>query len=250
MRTHLKAKCLWTIVLNGFEERNNDGEFTAAEMKNLEAKYCQDTKMKNLEAKYRQDANSLRKIQMGVLRAYFAKIANFETAKQARESLEIELYGEEMTRTINLQILRREFQNIKMIEIEKRDKYYTRIVHIVNEMRNHGYIISYKQVVEKIQTTVNETYEYIVAIIEEMKDLFKYSMKELVGSFHACKKQRYFFMKINLKKLLSRPEKNENSKNFSKNQLKKNYNPKRKQDHDDSFKKVEEKGEKNTSIFL
>ena len=69
MRTHLKAKCLWTIVLNGFEERNNDDEFTAAEMKNLEAKYCQDAKMKNLEAKYSQDANSLRKIQMGVSRA-------------------------------------------------------------------------------------------------------------------------------------------------------------------------------------
>ena len=105
MRTHLKAKCLWTIVLNGFEERNNDGEFTAAEMKNLEAKYCQDTKMKNLEAKYRQDAKALSKIQMGVSKAYFAKNATCETAKVTWDSLETEVYGDKKVRAINLQTL-------------------------------------------------------------------------------------------------------------------------------------------------
>ena len=60
MRTHMKAEGLWTIVTNGFEEPENDGDLTAA-------------KMKNLEAKYRQDAKALSKIQMGVSRAYFAK---------------------------------------------------------------------------------------------------------------------------------------------------------------------------------
>ena len=66
---HLKYEGLWTIVANGFEEPENDDDLTAAEMKNL-------------EAKYRQDAKSLRKIQMGVSRAYFAKIATCETAKK------------------------------------------------------------------------------------------------------------------------------------------------------------------------
>ena len=56
MRTHLKAESLWSIVANGFEEPENDGDLTAAEMKNL-------------EAKYRQDAKALSKIQMGVSRA-------------------------------------------------------------------------------------------------------------------------------------------------------------------------------------
>ena len=44
MRTHLKAEDLWTIVANGFEEPENDGDLTAAEMKDLEAKYRQDAK--------------------------------------------------------------------------------------------------------------------------------------------------------------------------------------------------------------
>ena len=42
---------------------------------------------------------------------------------------------------------------------------------------------------------------------------------------------------------------NENSQNFSKNHQKKNQKPKKKQDHDGSSKKVEEKGEKNSSLF-
>jgi len=44
IRTHLKAEGLWTIVVNGYEESENDGELSVAEMKNLEAKYRQDAK--------------------------------------------------------------------------------------------------------------------------------------------------------------------------------------------------------------
>ena len=43
-RTHLKAEGLWTIVANGFEEPENDGDLTAAEMKYLKAKYRKDAK--------------------------------------------------------------------------------------------------------------------------------------------------------------------------------------------------------------
>ena len=53
MRTHLKAESLWTIVANGFEEPDNNGELTTSEMKNL-------------DAKYRLDAKVLSKIQIGV----------------------------------------------------------------------------------------------------------------------------------------------------------------------------------------
>ena len=106
MRTHLKAEGLSTIVANGFEEPKKDGDVTEAEMKNL-------------EAKYRQDAKALRKIQIGVSRSYFAKNATWETAKEAWDFLETEVYGEEKEHTINLQTLRRAFKNLKMIESEK-----------------------------------------------------------------------------------------------------------------------------------
>ena len=106
MRTHLKAEGLWTNFANGFEERDNDGDLTPAEIKNLEAKYC-------------KDAKALSKIQMGVSGAYFAKVATCETAKEAWDFLEAEVYGNEKVHTINLQTLRREYQNLKMIELKK-----------------------------------------------------------------------------------------------------------------------------------
>ena len=95
------------------------------------------------------------------------------------------MYGDEKVRTINLQTLSREFQNLKMIESEKIDKYCTKVMNIVNEMINHGDTISDQQIVEKILISVTEKYDYIVVITEEMKDLSKLSIKELVGSFRA-----------------------------------------------------------------
>nr|XP_025884771.1 uncharacterized protein LOC112940700 [Solanum lycopersicum] len=72
MRTHLKAEGLWTIVANDFEEPQNDGDFTA-------------TEMKNFEAKYRQDAKALSKIQMGVSRAYILQKLLLDCLHKKRE---------------------------------------------------------------------------------------------------------------------------------------------------------------------
>ena len=48
-----------------------------------------------------------------------------------------------------------------MIESEE---YCTRVMNIVNEMRNHSDTISDQQVVEKILISFTEKYEYIVSI--------------------------------------------------------------------------------------
>ena len=79
-----------------------------------------------------------------------------------------------------------------MIESEKIDEYWPRVINIVNEIRNHSHTISDQQVVEKILINVTEKYEYIVAITEETKDLSKLSIKELVGSFRAHEKRIFF----------------------------------------------------------
>ena len=89
-------------------------------------------------------------------------------------------------------------------------------MNIVNEMRNHSDTISEQQVVEKILISVTENYEYIVAITEETKDLSKLSIKELVGSFRAHEKRR-FFREDQSKETTFQSKTNEISQNFSKN---------------------------------
>ena len=102
------------------------------------------------------------------------------------------MYGDEKVSTINLQTLRREFQNLKMKESEKIDEYCTRVMNIVNEMRNHSDTISDQQVVEKILISATEKYEYIVAINEKTKIFSKLSIKEIIESFHAHQKRIFF----------------------------------------------------------
>ena len=65
-------------------------------------------------------------------------------------------------------------------------------MNMVNVMRNHSHTISDQQVVEKIQISVTEKYEYSVAITKETKDISMLSIKELVGSFHVHEKRRFF----------------------------------------------------------
>ena len=185
MRTHLKAEGLQTIVANGFEEPENNGDLTAAEMKNLEAKYCQDAKV-------------LSKIQIGVSRAYFARIATCETAKEAWDFLKTKVYGDEKVRTINLQTLSREFQNLKMIESEKIDEYCTRVMNIVNEMRNHSDTISDQQVVEK-KLVLPKSMSTSLLSLRRRKIFLRFPSKSQLDHF-VHRRSENFFVKINQKR--------------------------------------------------
>ena len=89
-------------------------------------------------------------------------------------------------------------------------------MNIVNEMINYIDTISDQQVMKKILITVTEKYEYIVAITEETKDFSKLSIKELVGSFRAHEKRR-FFLEDQAKETTFQSKTNEISQNFSKN---------------------------------
>lgn len=134
-----------------------------------------------------------------------------------------------------------------MIQSEKIDKNCTKIINIVNEMINHGDTISHQQVVEKILISVTKKFDYIFVITEETKDLSKHSIKEIVGWFRAHEKRR-FFREDQPKETAFQSNKWQFSK-FLKKSKEKNYKPKKKQDHDGSFKKVKEKGGKNSSLY-
>ena len=92
-------------------------------------------------------------------------------------------------------------------------------MNIVNEMRNHSDTISNQQVVENILNSVTKKHEYIVSITNETKDLSKLYIKNLVGSFPAQEKQR-FFHEDQPKETTFQSIINENCQNFSKKSTK------------------------------
>ncbi|XP_074359771.1 uncharacterized protein LOC141699865 [Apium graveolens] len=111
--------------------------------------------------------------------------------KKAWKILEAEFHEDEKVGSINLQALKKDFQNLKMKESENIQSYHARVMEIVNQMRTYGDDISDQHVVEKILISLTDKYENIVDVIEETKDLTKLSVKELMGSLQAHEKRRF-----------------------------------------------------------
>ncbi|KAK4837649.1 hypothetical protein QYF36_007280 [Acer negundo] len=115
----------------------------------------------------------------------FLRIMGATTAKEAWDILKEEFHGNEKVRTVKLQTLRRELENIKMKDFETAENYYARIKDIINQMKAYGETISNKKSGEKILVSVTGIYDPIITAIEESKDITKLSVIELMGSLEA-----------------------------------------------------------------
>ncbi|XP_062099874.1 uncharacterized protein LOC133805728 [Humulus lupulus] len=112
------------------------------------------------------------------------------TVKEAWDTLQGEFQGTIKVRTVKLQKLRRDFENLKMKDNETVKSYYSRIKEIGNKMGVYGEIIYEKKIVEKILISCTEKYDAIISLIEETKDLETLSPIELMGSLEAYKRRR------------------------------------------------------------
>lgn len=140
-----------------------------------------------------KDAKALYLIQNALSEPIFPRIIRADTAKEAWEILQQEFQGDSKVRSIKLQSLRGEFENLKMKKGETMKDFFSRVVEIVNQMKSCGEDISDEKIVKKILLTLTDKYDDIVAIIEETRDLSKISVEQLIGSLesHEQRKNRH-----------------------------------------------------------
>ncbi|KAM6582397.1 hypothetical protein CsatB_009399 [Cannabis sativa] len=112
------------------------------------------------------------------------------TAKEAWDTLQEEFQGIVKVRTVRLQKLRRDFENLKIKDNETAKYYYSRIKEIANQMGAYGEIISDKNIVQKILISCTEKYDSIVSVIKETKDLETISLTEIMDSLEAYESRR------------------------------------------------------------
>ncbi|RVW55367.1 Retrovirus-related Pol polyprotein from transposon TNT 1-94 [Vitis vinifera] len=93
-----------------------------------------------------------------------------------------EFQGDKRTRSVKLQALRRELENMKMKENETLNEFSSKFMELVNQMKSYGEEISDKRIVEKLLISLPNKFDPIVAMIEEIKDLSLLSVQELFGS--------------------------------------------------------------------
>nr|CAH66391.1 OSIGBa0134J07.9 [Oryza sativa] len=177
MRTLLLSQGLWDIVDNGYQEYSA-GETLTAEQK------------KSLAEDRMSDAKALFLIQQGVAESLFPRIIGAKKSKEAWDKLKEEFQGSQKVLAVKLQTLRRQFQNLLMKESEKVKDYFSRVIEIVNQMRLYGEDINDQKVVEKILISLPEKYEYIVAAIEESKDLSTLTIQQLMSSLESHEERK------------------------------------------------------------
>lgn len=78
------------------------------------------------------DHKALYSIQMAMEDTIFPRIMGATTSKDAWVTLKNEFQGNEKVRTVKLQLLRRDLDNLKMKESEAAKDYYSRVKEIAN----------------------------------------------------------------------------------------------------------------------
>ena len=78
-------------------------------------------------------------------------------AKEAWDILQQEFQGDKRTRSVKLQALRRELENMKMKENEILNEFSFRLV---NQMKSYGEEISDKRIVEKLLGSLPKAFWY------------------------------------------------------------------------------------------
>ncbi|XP_074336226.1 uncharacterized protein LOC141673379 [Apium graveolens] len=165
----------WDIVESGFNEPT-DATAEAA-LQNAEKMALKESRKKDKKALYT--------IFQGVDESTFEKISEAKTAKDAWEILQKSFQGVEKVKKVRLQVLRGEFENIKMKTSENIGEYVTRLKTMTNEMKRNGESLDDVRVMEKLLRSLTRKFDYVVTSIEESKDLSTISIDELVGSLQA-----------------------------------------------------------------
>ena len=83
---------------------------------------------------------------------------------------------------IRLQTLRSEFKKARMKEGETVSDYHSRFIGIVHQMRRNEETLDDNRVNEKLLRSLTPIFYYVIAAIEESKDLTTMSTEQLLGS--------------------------------------------------------------------
>lgn len=90
--------------------------------------------------------------------------------------------GNARVQRAQLQALRQEFEVLEMKVGEFVSMYFSRIMTVVDSMRNCGEQMQDVKVVEKVLRSLTDQFNYVVCSIEESKDIDNLSVDELQSS--------------------------------------------------------------------
>ncbi|CAN6568083.1 unnamed protein product [Malus baccata var. baccata] len=171
MKTIFRSHDLWDMVETGYNSpvKRADEELTAAELKQLKENMI-------------KDAKALGIIQGAVSDEIFPRITILETTKEAWDALKQEFIGDKQVRSVKLQSLRRDFEYTRMGEHEAFSVYVVRLFDLMSQMKSYGEDIGNQRIVQKLLISLPRSYDSIVAVIENTRDLESVDVQDVVAT--------------------------------------------------------------------
>ncbi|XP_038896515.1 keratin, type II cytoskeletal 2 epidermal-like [Benincasa hispida] len=120
----------------------------------------------------------------------FETIVNAETSKAAWDKLQLTHRGANRVKKVRLQTLRGEFESLQMKETEVIAEYHTKVMAVVNQLRQNGEEITDVHVMEEVLRSLNIKFEIIATTIEETQDLKNMTIEQFIGSLQAYEEKR------------------------------------------------------------
>ena len=112
----------------------------------------------------------------------FKKIYSTKTAKEAWTILQKTYEGTKAVKDLKFQRLTMSFEEIKMKEDESFDEFYAKFKNIVNSVFNLRETIPKPKIVKKVFRSLPERFHAKITAIEELKDIDKIPLTELVDN--------------------------------------------------------------------
>lgn len=137
----------------------------------------------------KKDRRALLLIYQGVEENNFEKISAAANSKEAWDILRNANRGIEKTIRVRLQLLREEFEGLKMDDDETISFYFTKTLMIVNQMRRYGEKLDDVRVMEKILRSLSSKFDNVVVAVEESKDLNNMTVDELMATLEIHKQR-------------------------------------------------------------
>ncbi|CAM8965251.1 unnamed protein product [Rhodiola kirilowii] len=119
-------------------------------------------------------------------------IINCEVAKEAWDILQTAFEGTDKVRNSRMQAVTTKFEEMKMKEDENIPEYNTRVLELSNEASALGKPIDEERLASKILRSLPPRFAMKVTAIEEMHDITKLKLDELMGSLRTYEINRDF----------------------------------------------------------
>ncbi|CAM8931948.1 unnamed protein product [Rhodiola kirilowii] len=188
MRSFLKSldEKAWRAVIRGWTEpmMNN---LTGEPVLKLEALWTEDEDKASMG-----NSKAMNAIFSAVNENVMKLIINCEVAKEAWDILQTAFEGTDKVRNSRMQAVTTKFEEMKMKEDENISEYNTRVLELSNEASALGKPIDEERLASKILRSLPPRFAMKVTAIEEMHDITKLKLDELMGSLRTYEINRDF----------------------------------------------------------